>query len=109
MLRLACCSLLVAVTAVSVVGCGGGGSDSGASTSISELQLTDQERASLQGDWQLGGKQTTAFIVRTSDEWNQVWAQRKAAVACSPTAAPYNQAVCESAGPPSWISPVTHW
>ncbi len=89
---------------VALAGCGGSGTDGtspiGSSTAITELQINDQQRASLQGDWQMAGKQSSAFIVRSSDEWSQVWAQRKAFVACNATAMPYNQAFCDSTTPP---------
>ena len=96
-------AVFVASGALLLVSCGGGGGDGSTAEStvaVTELQLSEQQRASLQGDWQLNGKQTAAFVVRTSDEWNQLWAQRKAYVTCSATAAPYNQAFCESSAPP---------
>jgi hypothetical protein len=70
-LKLFAVFLTACAVALSVTSCGGG--DSGTPVTITELQLTDQQQASLQGDWQLPQNlRTTAFIVRSADERNQI-------------------------------------
>lgn len=77
--------------------CGGGGSG-GSEVSVSELPFAEAEKFSLAGDWSFEGN-TKAFVVRSAEEWNQVWAARKASIPC-PSAFPQNAYFCSAAAPP---------
>jgi hypothetical protein len=95
-------STLLALSVVAALASCGGGDESqtASNVSLTELQLTDQQRFSLQGDWPIGNDATRAFLVRSQSEWDQKWSERRASVNCNPPVISYNQALCSSDGPP---------
>ena len=77
--------------------CGGGGSDEG--VAIADVPLSDAQKYVLSGDWDVGAENTRAFVVRSADEWNQVWEARKVHVTC-PDVYGWNTSFCASSAPP---------
>lgn len=87
-----------ALCAVLLGSCGGGGSDD--SVVITELALPDSQKSALAGEWNYPeADRSLVFVVRSADEWNRVWEERKAHVTC-PDPLEWSTYFCASPTPP---------
>jgi hypothetical protein len=85
----------LALAVFALASCGGGSSREHVQTA----ELPEADQAAVSGDWPLETT-TSAFLVKTDAQWQQLWSERQAMLVCEDYA-PYNDAACAASGPPA--------
>jgi hypothetical protein len=88
--------VLATAAAVMLASCGGGTDEE----EVQTIALSEGDEAAVGGDWPLDTT-TSAFLIKSDEQWQQVWSERKAMLVCDSVNAPYNDAACAADAAPA--------